>query len=654
MFIVWAMARDDIGAGDAATGRRSRFWRRRIAALAILVGLVGLLLVYIGPGSTAFSPEDSTEARFDPQEAPFPGEQLLDLGVTDYDGDGRMDLFTTNHKSRSVLLENRGDGGFTDVLAAEGLSPSKAFPGLEYLKAPEITEPGLYIYFTDPRDVKGAASEVHIRSEGVIGSGSIEFAGRHLRSTRNVGADVAMDTDPGGRPTMNFVASRGGKIDLAVRHLELGVKVELKTPEPQEIKIGSQAIPATSKTFEMTLRDRHGLAWADLGGNAGTDLFIARGGAGGGIRLPGGNGETASGQDRPGFGDLIQDELFIQQGGEFADERARSGLQKGDCAGRRAAAVDVNGDGLIDLFEGCDEVAPKIYLQQADGSFDSLPAPRSVATTYRWADLDGDGQEELLASEADGIRLYRFDGAVMEPVQLIDGNAGKGGVQQLALADLENDGDLDVLAVAESGNTLLRNDGGGKLRTVPLRSLGLPGRSVAASFVDYDNDGLLDLHLVPQGLMHRTGEDRFEPTGELTSDRKIRSAITNWFDLENDGLRDLAMATANSEFANQKDVRYERNRGPGGHWLEVDLDGPKDNPDALGARVAVKTGGAWQYGFVGQSDDARFSQGHYRLYFGLGESPTVEQLKIRWPDGSTTREGPIDADQVVEPSRSGS
>ena len=36
---------------------------------------------------------------------------------------------------------------------------------------------------------------------------------------------------------------------------------------------------------------------------------------------------------------------------------------------------------------------------------------------------------------------------------------------------------------------------------------------------------------------------------------------------------------------------------------------------------------------AGLNDGAFFSQGHYRLYFGLGSHPRVDEMKIRWPDG---------------------
>jgi hypothetical protein len=52
---------------------------------------------------------------------------------------------------------------------------------------------------------------------------------------------------------------------------------------------------------------------------------------------------------------------------------------------------------------------------------------------------------------------------------------------------------------------------------------------------------------------------------------------------------------------------------------------------------------------VGLNDGAFFSQGHYRLYFGLGAHPGADLLRIRWPDGMVqeSRNVPGDRLQVI-------
>ncbi|MCB8971705.1 MAG: CRTAC1 family protein [Thermoleophilales bacterium] len=564
-------------------------------------------------------------------EFDLPGHHLLDVGAADVDGDGRLDLFTTNHKFSSALLLNEGGGHFSDGLASLGLSPSRGFPGLERMKAPDMSADGAYLFVRSPSG-KGARSYVQIRTVGTAARGRLTFGSEKVDVQRRVGADVDESRSDAGQPVVTFDARAGAVIDIALRHVDLPIAVNFDEPDPADVFVGSDAVAATERSFLLTLRDRHGLAFADLGGDRGTDLFAASGGLGGGIKLPGYRGQ-------------VQDELLVGRGNSFSDESADSGLEKGDCRGREAASVDVDGDGLLDVFEGCEGAPPLIYRQVAPARFEPFPAPDSIATTFRWADTRGDARLELLAAERDGVHVYGFRADGPHPVDRVRADARKGKVTQFALSDFDADGDLDALAVAHTGNTVLENRRG-HLHAVPPRRFGLPSRSVAASFVDYDNDGMVDLDLVPQGLYHRTGRSSFRPAHALEA-HGAKAAVTTWFDADGDGLRDAVIATGPSAFSNDKTVRSFRNGTPGGHWLEVDLRGPAGNAQAIGARLRIRCGGHRQFGFVGQSDDSRYSQGHYRLYFGLGSCTTVREATVRWPDGSRDSFGPLRVDRVI-------
>jgi hypothetical protein len=67
--------------------------------------------------------------------------------------------------------------------------------------------------------------------------------------------------------------------------------------------------------------------------------------------------------------------------------------------------------------------------------------------------------------------------------------------------------------------------------------------------------------------------------------------------------------------------------------LEVNLVGDAGNYQAIGARVSVKTKDIYLTEQIGQAENSHYSQGHYRLYFGLHRQDKIDILRVAWPDG---------------------
>ncbi len=92
-----------------------------------------------------------------------------------------------------------------------------------------------------------------------------------------------------------------------------------------------------------------------------------------------------------------------------------------------------------------------------------------------------------------------------------------------------------------------------------------------------------------------------------------------------------------------------RNEAGAGNWLAVvNLNGPKGNAQAIDVAVALGISGAPQIQQVGQNFGAQFSQGHYRLYFGLGDNGVVPELEITWPCGVQQQLLNRGAEQLME------
>ena len=145
------------------------------------------------------------------------------------------------------------------------------------------------------------------------------------------------------------------------------------------------------------------------------------------------------------------------------------------------------------------------------------------------------------------------------------------------------------------------------------------------------------------------------------AEEQYQGAVTNWFDHDNDGQVDVMMTlNANPDYhpwwrktriprlPSTWLIEAYRNIGNANHWLQVRLVGSEGNHEAIGAQVIIKTKKGRQAQAVGASNEgAFFSQGHYRLYFGLGDETDIERIDVRWPDGKMQYLKDIEGDQLL-------
>ena len=410
--------------------------------------------------------------------------------------------------------------------------------------------------------------------------------------------------------------------------------------------------------------------------------------------------------------------LYHNDGGTFTDVTVKAGLaapdlQYGPLWTVGAAWVDVNNDGLLDLFvvnylawdpnsEPSCEVAPgkldychpklykptpnQLFLNNGDGTFRDVSAEAGIRAHpgkgmgVGVADYDQDGLMDFFVTNdkmynsffhnKGGIRFEEiaFDAgvALAEDGKFISGMG-------VAAQDIDNDGLPDIVFAALDNETFPFFRNLGKLgfadatRSSGLARLTLPMAGYSPTIADFDNDGWKDI-FVTRGHVQALGSAKIQIDQPNTVFRNLGGAKFEALTAEC-GLsaqpparhRGSAVGDLNGDgrldvvtSALSAPAEVWLNDSPGkAHWLELKLEGTVGNRDGIGARIEVTAGAGVQYGQVS------FAAGYASssaapVHFGLGSAASASAIEIRWPSGIVQELRNVAADQLVrvkEPSR---
>jgi hypothetical protein len=162
-------------------------------------------------------------------------------------------------------------------------------------------------------------------------------------------------------------------------------------------------------------------------------------------------------------------------------------------------------------------------------------------------------------------------------------------------------------------------------------------QSNAAIWGDYDNDGFLDVFVATGGgtphlLFHNNGDGSFRKiTSSIVAKDNRTSAGCSWLDYDNDGHLDLFVTGLFSQTC----LLYHNNGNTNG-WLKVRCVGGASNRSGIGAKVRVRAtiGGVSRWQMREISGGGGFgSQGQLVAHFGLGDATSVETVRVEWPSG---------------------
>ena len=416
-----------------------------------------------------------------------------------------------------------------------------------------------------------------------------------------------------------------------------------------------------------------------------------------------GQGAAAGDFDNDGDTDLYlcqygPNVLYRNDGGRFTDITAAArvdGMDYKEPFHTGATWVDYDRDGLLDLFVGgyvkfhagprycplpgstqLSNCPPSVYegtycilyRNLGGGRFRNVTKeagcwlPQSKALTCMVTDVNDDGWPDIFVGN-DGSPAFllrnerngRFAEVGFAAGVAVSAEMSTMAAMGVDFGDYRNDGRLALFVAdfQEKPNHLFENDGAGLFTEVSdAAGIGQPSvdfLKFGGGFVDYDNDGWLDLfwangHVYPEidklngptrykqhpQLFRNRGDGTFE---EVTSGagpafaEKWASRGAIWLDLWNRGVQDIVVANNSDPPALLKHPGT-----PGRHWLSLRLVGRSSCRDAIGARVVVEAGGIRQTRIV-RTSYSYLSSSDTRLHFGLGRAARVDRVEIRWPGG---------------------
>ncbi|HYG09941.1 MAG TPA: CRTAC1 family protein, partial [Pyrinomonadaceae bacterium] len=367
--------------------------------------------------------------------------------------------------------------------------------------------------------------------------------------------------------------------------------------------------------------------------------------------------------------------------GKFSDTTAATGIAPYPYLSVSAAFADVDHDGDLDLFiaghadlsdltilprslltPGEPEAtttgrafalprAPNRLLRNnGNGSFTDITTAAKVAGGAGNAvavvptDYDNRRDVDLLVVNYDGApALYRnLRDATFRDVASEVGLDVKGRFLCAAAGDVNKDGYTDLFFGADgAAGTFALSDGRGRFKTTSAPAATM--NATAAQFLDYDNDGLLDLLTVSPGgarIWRSLGGEWSEVSESAVAQafrRNISPGKPEGFrrvlasgDVDADGDTDFIVRDATGNLRFGRNDGGNRNRS-----LGVRLAGRVSNRGGVESKVEMRAGSLWQKLEVYAAAPAPAPAD---LVFGLGGRERADAVRVLWPSGTVQSE----------------
>jgi len=319
--------------------------------------------------------------------------------------------------------------------------------------------------------------------------------------------------------------------------------------------------------------------------------------------------------------DSQKDVLYRNNGdGTFEDVTEKMGITDIDGRAMGVGAADYDDDGYVDIYVANDHTLNYLWHNEGgkkfvdrgtmSGTAFSQAGEATVSMSVDFADFNDDGLLDLFVSDDSYCSLYENMGNGIFSDKGVSSNISMAAAQFVgwssSFIDYDNDGDVDIFKTNGAlkhlygqEDQLFQNEGNGKFRDVSLEL----GKYFSQEFVgrgaclgDYDNDGDLDIFIVN---------------------------------------------------LNDHSIFLRNNKGNQNNWLILKLTGTSSNRDGIGARVKLTAGGKTQTAQK-KSTTGYLSQNDPRMHFGLAKNEIVDRIEITWPSGKVQTLENIKTNQILE------
>ncbi|MFQ5414692.1 MAG: CRTAC1 family protein [Phycisphaerae bacterium] len=443
----------------------------------------------------------------------------------------------------------------------------------------------------------------------------------------------------------------------------------------------------------QALGDGAGVAFADLDGDGDADVVLVgnadgvvgvyeNDGAGYFVDHSGSSGigpavdtmgVVAGDYDRDGDLDLyisrrLQPNLLLRNEGGFVftDVSAAAGVADAGWSSG-CAWGDFDNDGWLDLYVANmgsvtnPDDPDRLFHNLGDGTFDEVSVSVGVdlgdELTYQavFFDYDHDGDADVYLANDKGLdcaygrqnHLFENVGGLFVDVTKPSGTEACVNAMCIAVGDFDGNTHQDLYVTnTPEGNALMLNQGGGVFERFEHQA-GVSSYAVGwgSVFLDYDNDGHLDLYVCNMNAPNRLyRHDGTFPCADMSSvlgvDVGGLSYAVATADIDADG--DLDLLVQNHDEPMRLFINHEDGER---RWIKFDVVGEGPARFAVGAIVDVRTGDVWRTREVIAGSNYK-SQNDIVQHFGLGDAAIVDAVEVMWPGGATRTLSQLPADHT--------